>query len=209
MASDRLAKAMSSSGIIARLPTVRGASSRYFHRTSRDETAVKDARSPQNAGAFWLPRAPLRGAFGVLDRCFSGRSGRLSSMRRTVITEDQMTPLQQHPHAAFDRFPQLVRDLIDEFGSDEIGGVIERFVDAEQADFYWDGRLAEMPLGEYFDAFDDDEEPGQSVAVLGYFRNRYYVATCVADGAHCVRAMLRVRHFDDLAEAESAFLASG
>jgi len=47
------------------------------------------------------------------------------------------------------------------------------------------------------------------VAILGYFRSRYYVAICVVDDAHCDRMMLQVRHFDDLAEAESAFLASG
>jgi hypothetical protein len=120
-----------------------------------------------------------------------------------------MTSIQQRRHAAFDRFPRLVRDLTDEFGADGIGSIVARFIDAERVDFYWEGRLAEMPLGAYFDAVDDDEAPGQRVAILGYFRSRYYVATCVVDDAHCVRMMLQVRHFDDLAEAESAFLASG
>src|SRR3546814_7770081 len=68
----------------------RGASSRYAYRTSQDETPVKDARSPQNAGAIWLPHAPLRGAFGVLDRRFAGRCQGLSSMRRTSTREVQM-----------------------------------------------------------------------------------------------------------------------
>jgi hypothetical protein len=37
----------------------RGASSRHCHSTSQGEAPVKDARSPQNADAFWLPHAPL------------------------------------------------------------------------------------------------------------------------------------------------------
>ncbi len=130
-------------------------------------------------------------------------------MSRTATTEGQMTSIQQLPHTAFDRFPQLVRDLIDEFGADGISGIVERFIDAEQADFYWEGRLAEMLLGAYFDAFDEEDAHGQRVAILGIFRSRYYVATCVVDDAHSARTMLRVRHFDDLAGAESAFLASG
>src|SRR3546814_14527740 len=67
----------------------RGASSRYAYRTNQDETPVKDARSPQNAGAFWLPHAPLRGSCGVLDRRFAGRCQGLSSMRRTSTLEVQ------------------------------------------------------------------------------------------------------------------------
>ena len=37
------------------------------YRTSQDEVPIKDARSPQNAGAFWHPRAPLRGGSAVVD----------------------------------------------------------------------------------------------------------------------------------------------
>ncbi|MDQ7250539.1 lytic transglycosylase domain-containing protein [Dongia sedimenti] len=33
-----------------------------YQRNSQVEPSVKDAWSPQNAGAFWLPHAPLRGA---------------------------------------------------------------------------------------------------------------------------------------------------
>ena len=51
----------------------RGASSRFAYRTSQDETPVKEARSPQNAGAFWLPHTPLGRAFGVLDPRFARR----------------------------------------------------------------------------------------------------------------------------------------
>lgn len=117
-----------------------------------------------------------------------------------------MTRNQQHPHAEFDRFPQLVRDLADEFGDEGINAVAERFVAAEQADFYWDGRIAEMKLAPFCEAFDDDDEPCERVAILGFFRSRYYVATCLVDDSWRLCAMLRVRHFDDSANAEAAFL---
>src|SRR3546814_578552 len=96
---------------------------------------------------FNCPHAPLRGAFGVLDRRLAGRSQGPSSMRRASTLEVQMTTLHTHPHAAFDRFPQLVTDLVAEFGADGIDAVVEHFIVAERADFHWDGRLAEMNLG--------------------------------------------------------------
>ena len=113
----------------------------------------------------------------------------------------------QHDHAAFDRFPDLVRDLTAEFGSDGIGAIVDRFIAAEQADFRWDGRFAEMNLGE-FESLDDDEEHRERVAVLGYFRAQYYVATCIVDQKRHVRALLKVRQFESFGSAESAFLAS-
>jgi len=47
-----------------------------------------------------------------------------------------MTTLHPHPHAAFDRFPQLVTDLVAEVGTEGIGAVVEHFVEAERADFH-------------------------------------------------------------------------
>src|SRR3546814_2390473 len=93
-----------------------------------------------------------------------------------------MTTLHTHPHAAFDRFPQLVRDLTVEFGTDGIDAVVEHFIEAERADFHWDGRIAEMNLGAW-ESLDEEHEAFELVAVIGYFRSRYYVATCVVDGA--------------------------
>ncbi len=113
----------------------------------------------------------------------------------------------QHDHAAFDRFPELVRDLTAEFGSDGIGAIVDRFIAAEQADFCWEGRFAEMNLGE-LESLDDDEEERDRVAVLGYFRAQYYVAMCVVDRERHVRALLKVRQFESSGSAESAFLAS-
>jgi len=113
----------------------------------------------------------------------------------------------QHDHAAFDRFPDLVQDLTAEFGGDGIGATVERFIAAEQADFCWEGRFAEMNLGA-FESLDNDEEDRERVAVLGYFRAQYYVATCIVDLERHVRALLKVRQFESFERAEKAFLAS-
>jgi hypothetical protein len=120
-----------------------------------------------------------------------------------------MTTLQQHPHAEFDRFPQLIRDLAEELGSEGIAAIADRFIAAEMADFYWDGRVAETPLGQYFESLEEGEERLERVAILGYFHSRYYVAECLVDGKKRVRWMLGVRHFDDFESAEAAFRAAG
>src|SRR3546814_4542258 len=78
--------------------------------------------------------------------------------------EVQMTTLHTHPHAAFDRFPQLVRDLTVEFGTDGIDAVVEHFIEAERADFHWDGRIAEMNLGAW-ESLDEKHEAFELVAV--------------------------------------------
>jgi hypothetical protein len=120
--------------------------------------------------------------------------------------EDTMSQ-SQHDHAAFDRFPDLVQDLTAEFGSDGIGAIVDRFIAAELADFCWEGRFAEMNLGE-FEWLDDEYEGCERVAVLGYFRAEYYVATCVVDEERHVRALFKVRQFESFEIAENAFLAS-
>lgn len=119
-----------------------------------------------------------------------------------------MTTLHIHPHAEFDRFPQLLDSLAQEFGRDGILSIAERFIKAECADFHWDGRLAEMNLGAY-ESFDEEDEAFELVSIIGYFHNRYYVATCVVDAERHVRWMLRLRHFDSFESAEQAFLAGG
>lgn len=119
-----------------------------------------------------------------------------------------MTPLHPHPHAALDRFPQLVRDLVAEFGAHGIDAVLARFLEAEQADFHWDGRLAERNLGAW-ESLDEEDETLEKVSIIGFFRARYYVATCLVDGDRRVHSMLRLRHFESFESAGKAFLESG
>src|SRR3546814_18445293 len=90
-------------------------------------------------------------------------------MRRTSTREVQMTTLHIHPHAAFDRFPMLVESVNAAFGTDGLMSNVERFIEAESADFHWDGRLAEMNLGA-FGSFDDRTEAplrGERVCMRG------------------------------------------
>ena len=119
-----------------------------------------------------------------------------------------MTTLHTHPHAEFDRFPQLLDSLAQEFGCEGILSIAERFIEAECADFHWDGRLAEMNLGAY-ESLDEEDEAFELVSIVGYFHSRYYVATCVVDAERHARWMLRLRHFDSFESAEQVFLASG
>src|SRR3546814_16814546 len=87
-----------------------------------------------------------------------------------------MTTLHTHPHAEFDRFPQLVTDLVAEFGADGIDAVVEHFFEAERADFHWDGRLAEMNPGPW-ESLDEEDGAFERVATLGSVRRRSYVPT--------------------------------
>jgi len=120
------------------------------------------------------------------------------------MTEEPMCSFD-HPHASFDRFPQLVRDLEIEFGSDGLDAVVERFVAAELGEFVWDGRIAERDLGTY-ESFEDDEFEGSDrVRILSIFRGRYRVATCVVDRSRRLQMMLVSREFGDLPSAEIAF----
>ena len=119
-----------------------------------------------------------------------------------------MTTHLTHPHAAFDRYPQLVRDLEAAFGSGDLAAIVAHVIDAERADFCWDGRIAEMNLGTWDDGGLDDEGAYTVVAVLGYFRARYYVAQCLVDGNRAVHGLIGLRHFDSFERAEMAFLDS-
>lgn len=110
-----------------------------------------------------------------------------------------------HPHASFDRFPQLVRDLEIEFGRDGLDAVVERFVTTELGEFIWDGRIAERDLGAYENLDDDEFEGSDRVRILSIFRGRYRVATCIVDRSRRLQMMLVMHDFDDLPSAELAF----
>jgi len=115
-------------------------------------------------------------------------------------------PSTNHPHASFDRFPQLLRDLEIEFGPDGLDAVVQRFVEAELGEFVWDGRVAERHLGAYESPDDDEFDGSDRVRALSIFRGRYRVATCVVDRSQRFQMTLVINEFDDLAGAEFAFL---
>src|SRR3546814_10661522 len=68
--------------------------------------------------------------------------------------------------------------------------------------------LADMNLRAW-ESLDEEDGAFERVAIIGDFRSRYYVATCIVDGARHVHWMLRLRHFESFESAEKAFLAVG
>ncbi len=118
-----------------------------------------------------------------------------------------MTTFSTQPHAAMDRFPAFVSTIRAEF-PDDFESIADEIIDAELGDFCWDSRFAERPIG-IVDSFDEDENPREVVKIIGYFRGRYLVASCIVNGDRRLLWMPKVRHFEVLAEAESAFLADG
>jgi hypothetical protein len=156
-------------------------------------------------GAFWLPRAPLRGAYGVLDRRFAGRCQGLSSTRRTSTLEASMTT---HPYTTFDRFACLLAELTEEVGSVEAQHLADRIVEAESADFHWEARFAEKNLGA-FESWGEEEKTLTKVAIIGCFRERYYVATCLVSSERRVHTLLRLRYCESVESAQKAFEDEG
>ena len=119
-----------------------------------------------------------------------------------------MTTAHAHPHAEFDRYPALLDDLAAEFGPDGIASVAARIIAAEEGDFLWEARIAEMPLGAAGDLDDDDEEECERVAILSVFQGRYHVALCVVGARRRLCWMARTQRFEHRVDAEQAFLTA-
>jgi hypothetical protein len=117
-----------------------------------------------------------------------------------------MTNFTTQPHAAMDKFPAFLSTIRAEF-PDDCDTIADEIIDAELGDFCWESRFAERPIST-FETPDDDEELREEVRILGFFRGRYLVATCILDGDRQLRWMPKVRYFEALTEAESAFLVS-
>ena len=117
-----------------------------------------------------------------------------------------MTAFHNHIHAALDTFPAFVSTVREEF-PDDFEGIVDEIIDIELGDFCWGSRIAELSRGRD-DSLIDDEIECQEVRILGYFRGRYLVADCIVDDDRRLRWMPKVRYFDQLADAEAAFLAT-
>jgi hypothetical protein len=116
-----------------------------------------------------------------------------------------MTLSTIHPHAEFDRYPRFLDTIRDEF-PDDCEAIASDIIDAELGDFCWESRIAERSNG-LIETFDYGAcEEREEVSILGYFRGRYLVATCILDGERHLRWMPKVRHFEAYEDAESAFL---
>ena len=118
-----------------------------------------------------------------------------------------MTISTTQPHAAMDSFPHFLNTIRVEF-PDDCEAIADDIIEAELGDFCWESRIAEQSLGIIEDLCDDEDEAREAVRILGYFRGQYLVATCILDVERKLRWMPKVRHFEALADAESAFLAT-
>jgi len=117
-----------------------------------------------------------------------------------------MTAFTTQIHAAMDTYPAFLASIRDEF-PDDCEAIAEQMIDAELGDFCWESRIAERRLG-LLESFGDDENgAAEEVRILGYFRDRYMVATCILDADRRLCWMRKHREFDAVADAESAFLA--
>jgi hypothetical protein len=117
-----------------------------------------------------------------------------------------MTVFTAQPHAAMDRFPAFLASIRGEF-PDDCEAIAAEMIDAELGDFCWESRIAERRLGMLESFGDEAFEAREEVTILGYFRGKYLVATCVLDGDRRLCWMRKVREFAAPAEAESAFMA--
>lgn len=101
-------------------------------------------------------------------------------------------------------YDKLVTGLEKEFGSGAAAALAERFIDAEGADFHWDARMREKFLGAY-ESLEAQEELLERVAVLGILGGRWFVAVLIIDDRHEAQALLGLRHFESMLDAEGAF----
>jgi len=112
-----------------------------------------------------------------------------------------------HLHAELDRFPLFLGSIRDEFPVD-CEAIADEIVDRELGDFCWDSRIAERQIGTIEPMDFGEPEVRHEVRILGYFRGRYLVATCIVDAERRLFWMPKLRQFDAEIDAATAFLAA-
>lgn len=118
-----------------------------------------------------------------------------------------MTLSITYQHAEFDRYPHFLSTIREEF-PDDCEAIASEIIDAELGDFCWDSRIAERRVCTVAPFDSDDIEIREQVRILGFFRSQYLVATCIVDDHRRLCWMTKIRHFDALSDAETAFLAA-
>jgi hypothetical protein len=107
-----------------------------------------------------------------------------------------------------DTFAALVLELEAEFGSSETVGLAAQYLDAEAADFHWEARQMERHLGAY-ERLDETRDDLESIRIIGFLNERWFMATCIVDGDGAVQDMIRLRHFTSEGQADEAFNGDG
>lgn len=101
-------------------------------------------------------------------------------------------------------FERLVAGLQAEFGMAAAEGLARQFIEAEDADFYWDARTAERWLGAY-ESLEIEDEMLDRIAIIGELDGQHFVAVMIAADRKYVQAMLGLRRFGSAEEAREAF----
>jgi hypothetical protein len=107
-----------------------------------------------------------------------------------------------------DTFAALVLTLEAEFGSSETAGLAVHYCDAEAADFHWEARQMERHLSAY-QSLDETRDDLESIRIIGFLNERWFVATCIVDGDGAVQDMIRLLHFSSAWDADQAFNRDG
>lgn len=98
----------------------------------------------------------------------------------------------------------LIAGLEIEFGRGAGEALAERFLAAEESEFYWEARVEERWLGAYASVDEEDIELDW-VAVMGRLDGRWFVAVCIVDGDEVAHGMMGRRAFGCEREAREAF----
>lgn len=98
----------------------------------------------------------------------------------------------------------LVSGLEIEFGRQAGATLVERFLDAEEADFLWDARVEDHWLGGYLGGEDGEIELDR-VRILGRIDGRGFVAVMLVDGDGDAHGMLGKRSFERAEQVRRAF----
>jgi len=101
----------------------------------------------------------------------------------------------------------LVAGLEIEFGRGAGEGLAQRFLEAEEVDFRWDGRTEERWLGVYESA-DEDELWLDRVAICGCLDRKWFAATMIVDGDGRAHGMQGCREFGSRKAAYHAMAAA-
>jgi hypothetical protein len=88
----------------------------------------------------------------------------------------------------------------------QFGAVIaSRILESEAADFHWQARVRERYLGQYADDVFGAGEELSRIAILSRLGGQWHVGVCLADGDGEVDALLWLRSFGDLDDAEGEY----
>lgn len=98
----------------------------------------------------------------------------------------------------------LVSGLEIEFGQGAGEALAQRFLEAEETDFFWDARVLERWIGAY-ESTDDDEIDLDRVRIVGRLDGKWFVAVMIVDGEGNAHGLMGKREFGRRHQAFAAF----